>query len=318
MAEQKLTFDFTYKAPVLEKNENFLFNGQLVSEVHSKHYQVKHLNIYGEQLLLSLPLTIKGGLPGKRLFMPQFVPFYSLESISEGILSPSKELAHQQKLMSLVAEAIDSLKCAAIEINAVTSHWLPFSWAGFNVIPRVTFRLNTRIDQDSLFSNLRTNIQRHIKKSEKIHQLVDSEDAKLLFDLNKESYERKDQKHPFDYEILNGLCSYLLTSGKGRLIVAYNSQSQAIAAALFGLDKSHVYYITGGVLTDFKSEGAMSRLLWEGILWAKSQNLNFDFEGSMNQNIAQFFASFGAKPFTYYQFSKMNSKVYGLYKTIRF
>jgi lipid II:glycine glycyltransferase (peptidoglycan interpeptide bridge formation enzyme) len=165
---------------------------------------------------------------------------------------------------------------------------------------------------------LRSNIQRHIKKSEKIHQLVDSTDAQLLFDLNKESYERKNQKHPFDFDILNRLCSYLLTSGKGRLIVAQNSHNQPIAAALFGLDTSHVYYITGGVLTDFKAEGAMSRLLWEGILWAKSQNLNFDFEGSMNQNIAQFFASFGAEPYTYYQFSKMNSKVYGLYKTIRY
>jgi lipid II:glycine glycyltransferase (peptidoglycan interpeptide bridge formation enzyme) len=317
MAEQKLSFDLTDNAPVFEKNEGFLFNGQLVSDVHSKHCEVKHLNIYGEQLLLSIPLTIKSGLPGKRLFMPQFVPFYSLESISAGILSPPKELAQQQKVLSLVAEAIDSLKCAAIEINTLTSLWLPFSWAGFNVIPRVTFRLNTKIDQDSLFSNLRSNIQRHIKKSEKIHQLVDSSDAQLLFDLNKESYERKDQKHPFDFDILNRLCSYLLTSGKGRLIVAHNSQNQPIAAALFGLDKSHVYYITGGVLTDFKAEGSMSRLLYEGILWAKSQNLNFDFEGSMNQNIAQFFASFGAEPFTYYQFSKMNSKVYGLYKSLK-
>lgn len=311
MAEQKLSFDFTDEAPVFEKNESFLFNGQLISAVHSKLYDVKHLNIYGNELLLSLPLTIKGGLSGKRLIMPQFVPFYSLDSISD------KEQAQQQKIMTLVAEAIDSLKCAAVEINTLPSYWLPFSWAGFNVVPRVTFRLNTRIDQDSLFSNLRSNIQRHIKKSEKIHQLVDSIDSQLLFDLNKESYQRKDQKHPFDFDILKRLVTYLTSNGKGRLIIAHNSQNQPIAAALFGLDKSHVYYITGGVLTDFKAEGAMSRLLWEGILWAKSQNLNFDFEGSMNQNIAQFFASFGAQPFTYYQFSKMNSKAYGLYKRLK-
>jgi len=317
MAEQKLSFDIAEKAPIFEKNEEFLFNGQLVSSVHHTLFDVKHLNIYGEQLLLSLPLALKGGLPGKRLFMPQFVPYYSLKSNPSGIGSPSKEQSHQQKLITTLAEAIDSLKCAAVEINVLPTFWLPFHWAGFNVVPRVTFRLNTEIEQDRLFGNLRSNIQRHIKKSEQNHQLVESTNAQLLFELNKESYERKNQKHPFDPEILKRLCDYLLTSGKGRLLVAQNSQNQPIAAALFGKDQQHVYYLTGGVLTDFKAEGAMSRLLWEGILWAKSLNLHFDFEGSMNQNIAQFFASFGAEPFTYYQFSKMNSKIFGLYKSLK-
>jgi hypothetical protein len=317
MAELKLTFDITDKAPVFEKNEGFLFNGQLVSSVHNAHFDVKHLNIYGEQLLLSLPLAIKEGLPGKRLFMPQFVPYYSLDSIPSGINNPSKEQSHQQKLMTTVTEAIDSLKCAAVEFNVLPTYWLPFYWAGFNVVPRVTFRLNTEIEQDRLYGNLRSNIQRHIKKSKQNHQLVESTDAQLLFELNKESYERKNQKHPFDPDNLKRLCDYLLTSGKGRLLVSQNSQNQPIAAALFGKDQHHVYYLTGGVLTDFKAEGAMSRLLWEGILWAKSQNLHFDFEGSMNQNIAQFFASFGAEPFTYYQISKSNSKVYTLYRTLK-
>lgn len=318
MAEQKLSFDITDKAPVFAKNDGFLFNGQLISAVHSTHFEVKHLNIYGDDLLLTLPLAIKNGLPGKRLLMPQFVPYFSLHSAPSGNISPSKEQSHQQKLMTTVAQAINSLKCAAVEINVLPAFWLPFHWADFNVLPRVTFRLNTEIEKDRLFSNLRSNIQRHIKKSEQNHQLIESTDSNLLFELNKESYERKNQKHPFNPEILNKLCDYLLTSGKGRLLVAQNSQNQPIAAALFGMDKSHVYYLTGGVLTDFKAEGAMSRLLWEGILWAKSHNLNFDFEGSMNQNIAKFFASFGAEPFTYYQIGKVNSKVYGLYKTIRF
>ena len=54
-----------------------------------------------------------------------------------------------------------------------------------------------------------------------------------------------------------------------------------------------------------KKGGAMSFLLWNGILLAKEKNLTFDFEGSMVPGIAEFFRSFGSDASTYYQVVKV-------------
>jgi hypothetical protein len=317
MAELKLTYQISDNHAAEADAGSLLFNSQLVSNVHHNTYDLKYLLVYGQDLLLSIPLVIKTGLPGKRLIMPQYVPYFDLSPQHTDNNEVAKDISFEQKLMAVVAEALNSLKCSSIEINILPVFWLPFHWAGFTVKPRITYRLSTTSEIDELFSNLRNNIQRHIKKSEKLHQLHESNDAQLLFDLNKASYHRKNDKHPFDLLVLQNLCKYLFETNSGRLLVATNGDGKTIAAALFGMDKNHVYYLTGGVLTEHKAEGAMSHLLWQGILWAKSNNRNFDFEGSMNQNIATFFASFGAEPFTYFQISKSNSKVYNLYKTLQ-
>ena len=51
-----------------------------------------------------------------------------------------------------------------------------------------------------------------------------------------------------------------------------------------------------------------SALIWEGIQFAKKQNKNFDFEGSVIKKISKSFREFGGEPREYYRIRKVFNK----------
>jgi len=81
-------------------------------------------------------------------------------------------------------------------------------------------------------------------------------------------------------------------------------QGVAIAGILTGWDSKTSYYLAGGRNGDDQGASAHALLLDHVIHEAQTRGLAFDFEGSMNPGIANFFQSFGAKPESYLQIRK--------------
>lgn len=297
---------------------DFLFSADLAAHLNKGSSELKYLNIATPQFEQSIPIIFRAGFPGRRIIMPQYLPYFKLNSPSDPSLSVARSTSVQRHVSTAIAKALDDVKPVLIELNFLPFYWLPFHWAGYDVKPRITYRLETKQSTtDELLSGFRENIRRQIKKSVNEHSVVVSENSDALFDLNRESYQRKGDEHPFDPEILNRLNSFVGDHQCGQIIEIHNSEGKAIAAALFAWDNDRIYYLTGGIRESEKSSGAMARVMWEGIQLAHSKSRCFDFEGSMNPGIEQFFSSFGATPFTYYQVRKTNSKLYDLYQSFK-
>lgn len=297
---------------------DFLFSAGLAAHLYPDHEKLQFLNIATPQFQLSIPLIVKNGLPGKRMMMPQYMPYFSLDFPQDESLSPARQTSVARHISTAIAETISAQKPILTELNFLPFYWLPFQWQGFEVRPRITYRLETfHTTPESLFNGFRDNIRRQIRKSEKHHSVSTAENSQTLFDLNRDSYQRKGDDHPFDPAILQRLHEYLKKNHCGEIFEIGDASGNAIAAALFAWDKNRLYYLTGGVRESDKSSGAMAHVLWEGIQLAHSKNLCFDFEGSMNPGIEKFFSSFGGTPFTYFQVRQSNSKLYKLYQNLR-
>ena len=95
-------------------------------------------------------------------------------------------------------------------------------------------------------------------------------------------------------------------------MVSRNDKGLAVASVLLGWDAARVHYIAGALDPNFRSSGALSQLLWEGIKIASEKGLQFNFEGGMFESIEKYFRGFGAEPQPYFQMSKIDSKVLNL------
>jgi lipid II:glycine glycyltransferase (peptidoglycan interpeptide bridge formation enzyme) len=297
---------------------DILFSNHLALGLYPDSPELQFVNVKGDDLTLSFPVIMKGGVPGKRIVMPQYMPWVTMDFQKNPTLSTAKQTSVQRHVTSAIVKELDKHKPVLLELNFLPFYWLPFYWAGYEVKPRVSYRLETvNTTPEKLFSGFRENIRRQIKKSEKEQEIRLSGTYKTLFELNKASYERKGDDHPFDPGILEKLFTHLHRHETGQHIEVLNKDQKPVAAALFAWDAHQLYYLTGGVTESEKSSGAMARVLWEGIKIAHSKGLTFDFEGSMNKGIEQFFSAFGATAFTYFQVRKSNSKLYDLYQSIR-
>lgn len=315
----KITTSIDAEPLISQRNpEDFLFSPEWVQKLYESEETIKFLNLKSDGFQLSIPLIIKGGVPGKRVVMPQYIPYFSAGIQMNPTLTTARKTSIQRHVSTAIANALDELKPVLVELNFLPFYWLPFHWAGFEVKPRLTYRLQTAHTRPQrIFAEFRDNIKRQIRKSEKQNKIVEAGNSSALFDLNKDSYERKGDEHPFDADLLHHLFNMLRVDEAGKILEVHNPEGKVIAAAMFAWDSHYLYYLTGGVRESEKSSGAMAHVMWEGIQLSHHKNLTFDFEGSMNKGIEQFFSAFGATPFTYYQVRKSNSKLYDLYQNMK-
>ena len=314
----QLQVDIAPRAIEQENDSGFLFSAGLAAHLYRDHEELQFLNIATPQFQRSIPLIVKNGLPGKRIVMPQYMPYFSLDFPQDESLSTARQTSVARHISTSIAETISAEKPILAELNFLPFYWLPFQWQGFEVKPRITYRLETfHTTTESLINGFRDNIRRQIRKSEKQNAVSTAETSQTLFDLNRDSYQRKGDDHPFDPAILERLHQFLNKNHCGEILEIRDASGETIAAALFAWDQNRLYYLTGGVRESDKSSGAMAHVLWEGIQLAHSKALCFDFEGSMNPGIEKFFSTFGGTPYTYFQVRKSNSKLYKLYQNLR-
>ena len=78
------------------------------------------------------------------------------------------------------------------------------------------------------------------------------------------------------------------------------------ASYYFVYDKNVCYYLISGSNPEFRSSGAQTLILWEGIQFAAKVSKAFDFEGSMIEGIETFFRAFGGEFIINYEIKKLS------------
>jgi hypothetical protein len=95
-------------------------------------------------------------------------------------------------------------------------------------------------------------------------------------------------------------------------------QQDLHAGIFYVQDQKSGYYIAGGSDARFYGSGAMSRLMWETILYSQQQGrTHFDFEGSMVAGVDQFFKNYNPHEIKYLTMNISKSWIYNLYKKVK-
>ena len=191
-------------------------------------------------------------------------------------------------------------------LNSENFYILPFRWHGFKYEPTFSYRIKTLNDVNTIFSCFREAVRRQIRKAEKEIVVRDDSSIDVLLTMQDKTFKRQDRINPYPKDLVSKLDESCCTHNARKFLTAIDAKGVVHAAAYFVYDTNVCYYLMGGADPEFRSSGAQSLLLWEGIKFAATVSKQFDFEGSNVEDIERVFRSFSADFVINYRVTRLN------------
>lgn len=150
---------------------------------------------------------------------------------------------------------------------------------------------------DNIYSQYSSHTRRYLPKAIRNCEVMSGINPIEYLKLKKE-YAGKSfsNKH---YHALQLIINKSISSGRGVIYGAYSLHNQLIAAAFFLKSGKRAIYLNSISLPEGKQSRAMLAIVDRFIADNANSNIILDFEGSMIDGIARFFAGFGAQPESY-------------------
>lgn len=212
-----------------------------------------------------------------------------------------------KEVVSLVAGHFDSLKAdfKSINLPAFIADTQPFIWKKYRSASRYTYVLDLTKTDKELYNNLASEKRQSLNKAVKENlELELASDYTIAHDLAVKSLKRNRQyKNP---EVIRNIMLKYATPQNSFAFVARKA-GKPIASTFCLVYRNRAIYLFGGFDDAQKSKGAGVSCMWQCILRAKAIGLTeFDFEGSMNENIERYFREFGGELIQYSNVEKIS------------
>ena len=191
-----------------------------------------------------------------------------------------------------------------ISLSPVNTYYLPFHWAGFTIRPFATYRINDLSNIDQLYNNFGSVVKKNIKSAKNKVSVEESEDIEALHTLMQKTFLLQGRKYPYSLSYLKKINSISRANNAAKLLYAVDHSGNIHSGAFFLYDSNVCYYLIAGTDPEYRSSGANSLLIWEGIKFAAEHSRVFDFEGSMIEGIEHFVRQFGGEQTVYYDIFK--------------
>lgn len=212
-----------------------------------------------------------------------------------------KALAYEKKLMNRVIDAIENLDITRYQqyFHYSVENWLPFYWRGYSQTTRYTYVIEDTSDLELVKRNFNYNVRKNLARANKKVIIKEGMDIEDFFNLNEKTFTRQNLDIPYSLDLLKSLDFQCAKRNSRKIYYAVDNKSNIHCAIYLVWDENSVYYLMSGSDPDFRDSQALTLLMYKGIELASHLNKKFDFEGSMKENIENFFRQFGAvqKPY---------------------
>ena len=214
-------------------------------------------------------------------------------------IDPSKPYQHykaKKEIIQTIADQLPFYHLFNMSFSPNFDYPLPFHWQDFKLFTRYTYQVDLQA-HPPIFSGLRENLQRSIKKALKKNyqpRLEDPTTAREFVGLVQQNLEGTLKLKPKQHlPVLEQLIHNLHQSGNGLLKCIRDDNGNLLAGAFFAYFNDTVYYLFGTAEKRAKRDGALSLLIWQALEHAYDEAAKFDFEGSMLPSIEHYFRGFG-------------------------
>ncbi|NVO09078.1 MAG: hypothetical protein HXX16_03860 [Bacteroidales bacterium] len=243
--------------------------------------------LIGDDYKAVFPL-VKGGKYGVQyLYQPLFTQ-------QLGVFSPVKIDSQDIKLfLDLIPKKI---QYQVINFNTFNN----LENISGEVFERITYQFDLIQPYFNLSSNYNDNTKRNISKSIAMGVNIN----KMLSVADYVHFKRQNLIVPLksdQIERLNRIMVHALEKGVGEIYAAFTSQRELCAAAFFIRSNDKVIYLSAVSNELGRANRAMFALVDQFINDYSESHLVLDFEGSSIENVARFYAGFGAKKCKYQQ-----------------
>jgi len=265
----------------------------------------------GGQIRARLPYLINNKLGATLSIMPPLTPRLG-PWIAPQNGKYVTQLTNEKRLLEDLVERLPRLDYFKQNFHPQLTNWLPFYWAGFKQTTRYSYIIKDIRNPDDVWSEIKGNIRREIRKAKEILTIQEEANADLLWQLHNKTFERQNDSPNQSEGMVQKITCEVLERECGKVLAAYDDQGQPHAAILVVWDANSAYYLMGGADPELRNSGASSYLLWQAINTLSGATNSFDFEGSMIQSIERFFRAFGARQVPYFQITRKSKKMKSL------
>lgn len=173
-----------------------------------------------------------------------------------------------------------------------------------NLSLRVNYILSLNRPYETIIKNYKKGRKSSVKQALKNDlEVVENYSYGEIINLFKINKGVKLNKSNVDYNILNALIDAALLFNMAECLAVLNNKKELIGGALFLKNDKRITYLFSSINNEGREKQAMSFLIDYVVKKFSNSEYIFDFEGSMINDIALFFKSFGAEKEIYYHFN---------------
>lgn len=246
---------------------------------------------------------------GKKIYMPQLTPTLGVWISDEC----KNDYGLQKRVYQDLFGQLDDYKDILISLPPENKYVLPFRWLGFSIEPGFTYRIYDLNDCESIYNRFNKTAKKNIKAAKNKVRISQELHVDVLWEMLDKTFVAQNRKNPMSKERVYRIVEACEKSDTGRYYEAVDNDGHVHSCAYFVYDEKVCYYLLGASDSEYRSSGAQSLIIWEGIQFAAQHSKIFDFEGSMVEGIENFFRQFGGICEPYYTVRKQ-----ALYKDILF
>jgi hypothetical protein len=182
---------------------------------------------------------------------------------------------------------------------------LPFHWAGFRVSTRYTYILPDCSSSNIVAAGFSTAVRSRIQKAANRSAILELSDITPAAALYLQTLRRRGWNGQMTRSKLQEIHTTLSNHQIGKCLVATSNHTGKICAALYLImDKSRYSILFSCMDPSHKEDHALHGLIHEAIQISGKAGVPLDFEGSMHEQVGQFFRSFGGELVPYFQIRK--------------
>lgn len=253
-----------------------------------------------------LPYVRKGGVFGNKIVMPKLTQTLGVWMSEIEVGKGNRDLAEKKEIISKLIENLPSARDIRIRLDNKCTYVLPYFWKGFKVVPTYSYRIRELSDLNKVYENFGKIVKKNIKSAKNKVKISDETNIEQLYDMLELTFGNQKRKYPYSKELIKEIVLECERRSAGKMLSAMDQYGNIHACSYFVYDKKVCYYLISGSNPQFRSSGAQSLILWEGIQWASQVSEEFDFEGSMIEGIEGFFRAFGGELIINYEIRKQS------------
>ncbi len=241
-----------------------------------------------------MPIPIKKKYGITYAYQPFFAQQHGVFSVS--LLTPDI-------VTEFVKRIPDYIRVINLNLNSVSAP----DPAVFPFTKLSNYMLDLINDYTFLHNKYKTNTKRNLKLAEKsnltLMKALNHEEVITLFRENRGK--GISSWGDAQYQVLSRLMYQAVYKGVGITYGVYNAQNELISGAFFLQKGSRLIFLFSGTNEQGRKVSALTFLIDAVIKEYAPGKMILDFEGSVNKDLARFYAGFGAKE-TYYYNLKIN------------
>lgn len=230
-------------------------------------------------------------------------------------ISLLNKLNFDKKIMNFFIEKLQKEKFVYFEqkFHHSITNWQPFYWQKFSQSTNYTYQIKNISKPEICFENFNYSKQKHIRKAERNGLIVDFQlNVKDFYSFAKKNLKRQNKNIYFSKKLFLAIFEACKTHANCCIIGIKDNNKNLHSAAFFVTDNTSAYYLISAISPDFRASGASTLMVWEAIKYFSNKVQIFDFEGSMDEKIANSFQNFGAEQTPYFNIWKSKSKLMSL------